>query len=79
MQNGQKLFIVFYRDFPVLQLIQHWVSLKNKDIYNQIDTFSLALAKVSYDSIKIAEKYLKPVNFYRDEDRGYSIFVYQKQ
>ncbi|MGN0017753.1 MAG: hypothetical protein ACI37S_01805 [Candidatus Gastranaerophilaceae bacterium] len=79
MQSGQKLFIVFYRDLATLQLIQYWDSLKNKDIYNQIDTFSLAMAKVSYDSVKIAEKYLKPINSFRDEVRGYSIFVYQKQ
>lgn len=79
MHKGQKLVVILYRDFSAITLFQNWKMLKNKTVYDQIDTFSVAMAKISFDSLRIAEKYLKPVNAYRDDIRNYSIFIYEKQ
>ncbi|MBQ3311209.1 glycosyltransferase family 39 protein [bacterium] len=84
MKKGQKLIFIIYR-YGMVQgdLLNHWDLLKNRTIYSNSNIFFTIMTKISYDSIKIAEKHLKYVNRYVcRNNQGYPLFavyVYEKQ
>lgn len=79
MKKGQKFIIISYRDSFTMPIIANWEKLKDEKIYNSLNLFTLLMAEVTRDSIQLAESNLKFVNEYRNRERDYSIFVYEKQ
>lgn len=79
MKKGQKFIIISYRDSFTMPIIANWEKLKDEKIYNSLNLFTLLMAEVTRDSIQLAESNLKLVNEYRNSERDYSIFVYEKQ
>lgn len=79
MKKGQKFIIITYRDEFLAPLINNWSLLKNGDFYDNVNMFLFLMSKITRDSIQLANMYLKPVNKYVDSERGYTIFVYEKQ
>ncbi len=78
MKKGQKFIIVSYRNSFTMPLIQNWQMLANVEYYKNINLFVFLMSKITRDSIQLADIYLKPVMFYNDEQRDYSIYVYEK-
>lgn len=79
MKKGQKFIIISYRDSFTMPVIANWEKLKNEEVYNSLNTFNFLMAEITKDSIQLAGSNLKLVNEYRNRERDYSIFVYEKQ
>lgn len=77
MKKGQKFVIISYRDSFIMPLIQNWEYLK-KINFEGANMFMFLMAKITRDSMQLAEKNLKFVTSYTDINRDYSIYVYEK-
>lgn len=79
MKKGQKFIIISYRDSFTMPIIENWEKLKDEKVFDSLNLFTLLMAEVTRDSIQLANSNLKFVNEYRNRERDYSIFVYEKQ
>lgn len=79
MNKGDRLILISYRDGFTMPLIENWQMLKDVNTYKNMNLFVLMMAKVTKDSIDIAQHELKPLGYIQVQNAGYSIFVYEKQ
>ena len=76
MKKGDKFIIISYRDSFTMPLIKNWDILKDDNVYNNINMFTLMMSKVLKDCFAIASENLTPEKYYVDEDANYSVYVY---
>ncbi len=76
MKKGDKFIIISYRDSFTMPLIKNWDILKDDNVYNNINMFTLMMSKVLKDCFAIASENLNPEKYYVDEDANYSVYVY---
>lgn len=79
MNKGDRLILISYRDGFTMPLIENWQYLKDVNAYSNTNLFVLMMAKVTKDSLDIAQYELKPLGYIQVQNAGYSIFVYEKQ
>lgn len=78
MNKGDRLILISYRDGFTMPLIENWQYLKDVNAYSNTNLFVLMMAKVTKDSLDIAQYELKPLGYIQVQNAGYSIFVYEK-
>ena len=79
MKKGQKFIIISYRDNFILPLVLNWDALLNSEFYENTNLFIFLMAKMTRDSIQVANMYLKSLGAYYDGEYGYSVYVFEKQ
>ena len=79
MNKGDRLIFISYRDSFTMPLLENWQMLKDVNTYKNMNLFVLMMAKVTKDSLDIAQQELKPLGYIQVQNGGYSIFVYEKQ
>lgn len=78
MKKGDKFILISYRDNFTMPLIKNWNILKDENVYNNVNMFTLMMSKVLKDCFAIASENLTPEKYYVDEDANYSVYVYVK-
>ena len=79
MKKGQKFIIISYRDNFIMPLVMNWNTLLIDNNYENANMFILLMAKITRDSIQIANMYLKNLGAYYDSKYGYSVYVFEKR
>ena len=79
MKKGQKFVIISYRDAYIAPIIENWYMLQDSEFYKKLNVFILSMAKMTKDSIALADEYLKRIDTYIDYEHNYAIYVYEKQ